>query len=62
MCYAKFITFYVLETKPKDYNDSQPEVLVDDNIEGPRSYPKLISLMRSKDEMRYYAIILQMLI
>ena len=43
---------YVLETEPKDFNDSQPEVLVDDDIESPLSYPKLIPLMRSKDKMR----------
>jgi len=28
------------------------EVLVDDNIEGPLSYPKIIPLMKSKDKMR----------
>ena len=52
MCYAEFLAFYVLETKPKDFNDSQPEVLVDDGIESPLSYPRLIPLMRSKDKMR----------
>ena len=52
MCYAEFLDFYVLETKPKDLNDSQPRVLVDDDIESPLSYPKLIPLMRSKDKMR----------
>ena len=52
MCYAEFLAFYVLETKPKDLNDSQPRVLVDDDIESPLSYPKLILLMRSKDKMR----------
>ena len=56
MCYAEFLAFYVLETKPKDDNDSQPEVLVDDNIEGPLSYPKVIPLMRSKDRMRCRSI------
>ena len=51
MCYADFLAFYVLETKPKDGNDSLPEVLIDD-IEGSLSYSKLIPSMSSKDKMR----------
>ena len=56
MCYAEFLAFYVLETKPKDGNDSQPELLVDDNIEGPLCYPKLIPLMSYKDKMRCHSV------
>jgi hypothetical protein len=55
MCYAEFLAFYVLETKPRYHNDSQPEVLVDD-MEGPLSYPKVIPLMKSKDRMRCRSI------
>ena len=51
ICYAEFLPFYVIETKPREDNDSQPEVLVDDNIEVPLSYPKIIPLMKSKDKM-----------
>lgn len=51
ICYAEFQAFYVLETKPREENDSQPEVLADDDNGGPLSYPKIIPLIRSKDKV-----------
>ena len=52
-CYAQFLAYYYLDTKPQlDENDSQPEVLVDDDDTQENSYPKLVPLMSSKEKMR----------
>ena len=53
-CYAQFLSYYYLDTKPlpENKNDCQPEVLEDDDPEKPLLYPKLIPLMFSTDKMR----------
>ena len=52
-CYAEFLSYYYLDTKPlKTNNDWQPEVIGDDDNEQPFLYPRLIPLMFSKEKMR----------
>ena len=53
-CFADFVAYYVLNTKPKVEleNDNQPEVLLEDDIDTPCSYPRSIPLMSSKEKMR----------
>ena len=53
-CYAQFLAYYYLDTTVSldEKIDSQPEVLLDDDIEQPLLYPKLIPLMSCKEKMR----------
>lgn len=53
-CYAEFLSYYYLDTKPlpSANNDCQPEVLDDDDSNTPLRYPKIIPLMSSKEKMR----------
>ena len=53
-CFADFVAYYLLNTKPKVEleNDNQPEVLLEDGIDTPCSYPHSIPLMSSKEKMR----------
>ena len=53
-CFADFVAYYVLDTKPKVEleNDNQPEVLLDGDIDTPCSYPHSIPLMTSKEKTR----------
>ena len=52
-CYAEFLSYYYLDTKPLPAatNDCQPEVLDDDDSDKPLQYPKIIPLMSSKERM-----------
>jgi len=51
MCYAEFLAYYVLDIKPIFENDCQPEILNDD-MDGPKIYPKYVPLMSSKEKMK----------
>ena len=52
LCYAEFLSLYMLDSKPKPdlLNDCQPEVLEDDVSENYHHYPKFIPLMNSKEK------------
>ena len=57
-CFAEFLAYYSLISKPKDNNiaeEYQPDILPDELIEenhGLCGYPKTIKLMNSKEKMR----------
>ena len=52
LCYAEFLAFYVLDSKPK-LNDNQPDLLLDDDLSDTICpYPKTIPLMSSNEKLK----------